>query len=235
MNQEEKWTGDRGRDRGLTEIALLLTLLIFVAFGFVFYFFYQKVDGLSKQASELSSRLSELERSALGATENGSGLSRLREEIEALREQMVEAGQVASKTNVAGIQLDQENQQNSALTKVIGNIEVNLVKCADKMMFLYCDFQLNNLGLSGQTLRISNGLALAADNSGRIFNVSSFSFGTRMPEELVYVADVFVSKSHPIPLRFRFFDAPLGITEYSNVQFEIDGVAIAFESVAVTD
>lgn len=64
MNQQENWTGGRSSDRGMTEIAILLTLLIFVVFGFVFYFFYQQVADLTEQTRVLTMRLTKLEQQA---------------------------------------------------------------------------------------------------------------------------------------------------------------------------
>lgn len=60
MNDVEKWTGGRSSDRGVAEIVILLTLLIFVVFGFVFYFFYQKVTELSEQVENLQQQVVEL-------------------------------------------------------------------------------------------------------------------------------------------------------------------------------
>ncbi|MES0879615.1 hypothetical protein [Roseibium sp. SCP14] len=71
MNQQENWTGGRSSDRGMTEIAILLTLLIFVVFGFVFYFFYQQVADLTEQTRELTMRLTKLEQQAGNARAGG--------------------------------------------------------------------------------------------------------------------------------------------------------------------
>jgi hypothetical protein len=60
MNDVKKWTGGRSSDKGVAEVVILLTLLIFVVFGFVFYFFYQKVIELTEQVASLQQQVGEL-------------------------------------------------------------------------------------------------------------------------------------------------------------------------------
>ena len=83
------------------------------------------------------------------------------------------------------------------------------------------------------TLADSNVKTLVSDYSGNAYAVSSFTFGTQSDEEVRHKAKVFVSKSRPVKLQFRFFDPPSGITGYSTVQFNVDGAAVPFEQVKV--
>ncbi|WP_269583094.1 hypothetical protein [Roseibium sp. Sym1] len=61
MSYDNNWSGGRTSDRGLTEIAILIVLLVFVLFGLLFYFFYQQVNELGEKTTVLTERIAALE------------------------------------------------------------------------------------------------------------------------------------------------------------------------------
>jgi hypothetical protein len=288
MNQQENWTGGRSPDRGMTEIAILLTLLIFVVFGFVFYFFYQQVADLTEQTRVLTMRLTKLEQQAGNARASGlpvytrkwspSGANRSRDiktnnekpsggapnldEVRQIsdmqKELQAQVSNLAERLDDLAVdpfvqnleeiqrkveQLDRPIQVEGPLNtsvatgseriKVGNDIQVSLVSCANKMMYLYCDIQLKNLGSRGRKIEVGNEYTFLADYSGRVFSISSFTFGISDGEEVRDKSGVFVSKARPVKLRFRFYDPPSGIPALASANFSIDGTTFPFEQILV--
>ncbi|CTQ60397.1 hypothetical protein [Roseibium album] len=258
MDYENKENHFKPRGNLFLEISAILIFVILILFAGVVFHFHTEVSRLYDDKAELLARIESFE-SRLGEDRNESDLSRLLAEQNNLRDQVSDLVKQIEATMAADFErrleetqkrieeLEQRVQtvasarpqeqafavEKDARTKVINDIQVDLVGCAEKMMYVYCDVSLNNLGRTGRKVEVSNAGTLVADNNGNAYRISSFTLGTASEKEVRYKANVFVSKARPVNLRFRFYLPHSRVSSFAVVQFNVDGASVPFEQVTV--
>jgi hypothetical protein len=239
-----------------TEIAAIMMLAMFVMLCVAGFYAYKKVESIYEDKAEILARLEKFE-DQLGGIQRGDDIRRISDEHKKIWQQLADLAERADgpvggelknqlkDLQLAVVKLEKRIQSEGVpgqvvdpvivaetdRIKLVKDIKVTLVRCANKMEYFFCDVQLTNTGRSGRMIEISNENTLVRDNSGKDYRGSSFTFGFKDGEEMQYKSDAFLSKGLPFKLRFRFFDPPADISAYASVQFNIDGIAVPFEKV----
>ncbi|WP_299472115.1 hypothetical protein [uncultured Roseibium sp.] len=258
MDYENKENHFKPRGNLFLEISAIFIFVLLILFAGVVFHFYTEVESLYDDKQELLARISSLE-NRLGDDRNDSDISRLFKEQQDLREQVSGLAKQVEALTTTDLGHELENIQKrvselekrpraestkslprepvvvekDARTKLVNDIQISLRSCSEKMLYLYCDVSLKNLGTRGRKIEISNASTHLADLAGNTYSVSAFTLGTDSEEEIRYKASVFVSKARPVSLRFRFFEPTFNTPTYAVVQFNIDGSEVAFESISI--
>ncbi|WP_422039429.1 hypothetical protein [Roseibium sp.] len=261
MDYENKEDQFHKRGNLFLEISAIMIFVLLILFAGVVYHFYTEVNRLYDDKQELLSRIEAFEQRPINLGIN-QDFNRLRKEQIALRRQVTKLEAEARDSNAANADIPNNeiedlqarvgeleklaeagslhaNPGNGVVVskgkrrKVINDIQVDLASCSEKMMYVYCDISLEALGDAGRRVEISNQSTLLEDEDGITYPISSFSLGTGSKNEVRHKATVFVSKTRPVKLRFRFFEPAVGTQSFSLAQFQIDGTGVPFEEVRV--
>lgn len=252
MSYDNNWSGGGTRDKGLTEIAVLLVLLVFVLFGLLFYFFYLRVSDLGEQNAVLTERIaaleSRLERSippAPAYTEKWSPPDphqRSDEETEAAK-----ATQKAPFTNLSGVapkKVDTLRVRPDG--KVIGSTpkdkggsdrkashtEVDIEKCWRDKQIVFCDLVVSTQSDDNRKIVIHNKDSFASGYDQATYRVSSFQIGV-FGDRKRFRSTAFFSSNMPLPVQFQFYGVSADVAVFKTVQFNIDGRTFAFEDLKI--
>ncbi|WP_421982213.1 hypothetical protein [Roseibium sp.] len=258
MDYEIKEDQFQKRGNLFLEISAIMIFVLLILFAGVVYHFYTEVNRLYDDKQELLGRIEAFEQrpANLGTNQDFDGLRNeqiaLRRQVAKLEEEAMDANADNPEKEIKELQervgeLEKlaeagslhANAGNGVVVsrgkrrKVVNDIQVDLATCSEKMMYVYCDISLEALGDAGRRVEISNQSTLLEDEDGITYPISSFSLGTGRKNEVRHKATVFVSKTRPVKLRFRFFEPAVGTQSFSLAQFHIDGAGVPFEEIRV--
>lgn len=263
MSYDNNWSGGGTRDKGLTEIAVLLVLLVFVLFGLLFYFFYLRVSDLGEQNAVLTERIaaleSRLERSippAPAYTEKWSPpdpQQRSDEETEAAK-----ATQKAPFTNLSGVapkKVDTLRVRPDG--KVIGSTpkdeggsdrKATRMQGAQARKASHTEVDIEKCWRDKQIVFCDLVVSTQSDDNRKIVihNKDSFASGYDQATYRVssfqigvlgdrkrFRSTAFFSSNMPLPVQFQFYGVSADVAVFKTVQFNIDGRTFAFEDLKI--
>ena len=259
MDYERKENQFNSKGGFFLEIASLFIIFILVLLSGVAFYFYEEVGRLYDDKAEIMARLkdyeNQLKRSDFRELRKiSSDQKQLREQLSDLvdRFEGVEAGVSEQKITELRERLGKLEKQfqksktskhkpklaavsTNSRFKVVDGLRVDLISCADKMMYFYCDVQVKDLSKSDRKIEISNENTFVKSYSDRIYQISSFSIGSQLNKDIRDKTRVLLNRVQPLRLRFKFFDPPSGIKAYAAAQFNIDGKAVRFERFKVAN